>query len=59
MPAKKQVDLKDYEANLIPEAIKETMRELNISYIEAVKLLTEMSYRLDHPKKKLHTSSSK
>ncbi len=52
MPGKKNISLKDYKVNFFPEAINVTMEELSISRAEAVKLLTEMSYKMHQNKNK-------
>ncbi len=52
MPDKNKILFKDYKVKFIPEVVKVTMEELNISQDKAIELLTEMSYRLDYPKKK-------
>ncbi len=48
----KQKKLEEYKLQLLPEAIEVTMQELNISRDRAVKILTEMTYNMDHQKKK-------
>ncbi len=50
MANKIKVDIKNYEPNLIPEAIEVTMEELNMSREEAIKFMTETSYQLRYGK---------
>ncbi len=51
MPTKKP-SFKDYKINEKSPAIDITMEELNITRDEALKLIKEMSYRVNFPKKK-------
>ena len=51
MSAKKP-SIKDYKINEKSPAIDVTMEELNISRDEAIKLIKEMSYKVNFPKKK-------
>ena len=48
----KRIPFKDYKINEKSPAIDITMEELNITRDEALKLIKEMSYRINFPKKK-------
>jgi hypothetical protein len=58
MPTKKP-SFKDYKINEKSPAIDITMEELNITRDEALKLIKEMSYRINFPKKKKKARSLK
>ncbi len=48
----KKPSFKDYKINENSSAVKLTMEALEISRDEAIKIVKEMSYRVNFPKKK-------
>lgn len=52
MAVNKKPSFKDYKINENDPAVKLTMEALEISREEAIKIMRELSYRVNFPKKK-------